>query len=374
MAQRDYYEILGVQRGADAKAIKQAYRRLAMKHHPDRNPDDEQAEGRFKEIQAAYETLSDEQKRAAYDRFGHAGVQGAAGAAHDFGGNFNDVFGDVFANIFGGGAGMHRRSGVRPGEDLRYEVEIGLEEAVRGTTIELSIPNLVSCTTCSGSGSRPGTHPVECSTCHGSGQVRMQQGFFSIHQTCPRCRGEGRAIESPCADCDGRGRVRKTRTLSVKLPAGVDDGESVRLAGAGAAGQRNAPAGDLYIQVRVRPHPVFVREGTDLHCEVPVSITTAALGGEIEVPTLEGRSMLQIRAGTQSGRIYRMRGKGVASLRGQRHGDLHCHVKVETPVNLTARQRELLQQLDREIMGKRHSPIHFGWLDRVKHFFNDVRR
>ena len=376
MAKRDYYEILGLARNASDAEIKKAYRRLAMKYHPDRNPGDTAAEGRFKEAQEAYEVLKDSQKRAAYDQFGHAGVDPSMGAGRGggFGGvDINDIFGDVFGDIFGGRRGG--RAQAYRGADLRYTLELTLEEAVFGTTAKIRVPTLARCQTCDGSGAKPGTHPETCSTCNGMGQVRIQQGFFSIQQTCPHCHGQGTLITEPCTACRGRGRVEEQRTLSVKVPAGVDSGDRIRLAGEGEAGEKGAGPGDLYVQIRVKPHPIFNREENDLYCQVPISFTKAALGGELEVPTLDGRVSLKVPAGTQTGKVFRIRGKGVKPVRGGAVGDLLCRVAVETPVNLTRRQRELLEELAEtmEEGGERHAPQERSWLDGVKRFFEDMK-
>jgi molecular chaperone DnaJ len=376
MAKRDYYEVLGLNRDASEEEIKKAYRKLAMKHHPDRNPDDKGAEEKFKETKEAYEMLSDASKRAAYDRYGHAGVDpSAAAGAGGFGpggfsGNFADAFGDIFGDIFGGGRG---RSTVFRGADLRYNLEISLEQAARGTDTRIRIPTLAECDTCHGSGAKPGTHPVTCPTCHGHGQVRMQQGFFSIQQTCPKCHGSGKYVQTPCPECQGAGRVKHQKTLSVKIPAGVDEGDRIRLAGEGEAGVNGGPSGDLYVVIQVRPHPVFQRDGDDLHCEMPVSFATAALGGEIEIPTLEGQARIRIPPETQSGKVFRLRGKGVKGVRSHAPGDLHCHVLVETPINLTERQKELLREFE-SISQKdagHHNPQAKSWMDKVKEFFSE---
>ncbi len=377
MAKKDYYEILGVSRTASEAEIKKAYRRLAMKYHPDRNPDNPEAEARFKEIQEAYACLSDSRKRAAYDQFGHTEAPGAGGGfgGGGFRGGFGDIFEDIFGDIFGGGArGSTRRA--RRGSDLQFTVELSLEEAVFGTEVKIRVPSKAVCEVCHGTGAAPGTAPEACPTCGGVGQVRMQQGFFSVQQTCPHCGGSGRVVREPCRACRGSGYVREERTLAVRIPPGVDSGDRVRLAGEGEPGENGGPPGDLYVQVRVRPHPLFHREGNDLLCEVPVSITTAALGGEVEVPTLEGRVLLKIPEGTQSGKQFRMRGKGVRPVRGGPAGDLICTVVVETPVNLTRRQRELLEELDETMRrgGRRHSPRAHGWLDGVKHFFDEIKQ
>jgi molecular chaperone DnaJ len=376
MAKRDYYEILGVSKSASADEIKKAYRRLAMKHHPDRNTDDSDAETRFKEAKEAYEVLKDEDKRSAYDQFGHEGLQGRARGPGGFGAEgFGDIFGDVFGDIFGGGG---RRGGGGPqvfrGADLGYELKLDLEEAVAGDNVKIDVPTQVSCDTCKGSGAKKGSQPVKCSTCGGVGQVRMQQGFFSIQQTCPSCKGAGTTIADPCSDCHGRGRVRKTRTLSVKVPAGVDDGDRIRLSGEGEVGRNGGPSGDLYVEIRVNPHKIFERDASNLSCEVPVSIATATLGGEVELPTLDGNVALKIPAGTQSGKVFRLRGKGVRTVRDVRQGDLFAQVAVETPVNLTAEQKELLEKFDASVQsgGERHSPRAGGWLDTVKRFFDRI--
>jgi molecular chaperone DnaJ len=376
MAKRDYYEILGVSKSASADEIKKAYRRLAMKHHPDRNKDDSDAETRFKEAKEAYEVLKDEDKRSAYDQFGHEGLQGRARGPGGFGAEgFGDIFGDVFGDIFGGGG---RRGGGGPqvfrGADLGYELKLDLEKAVAGDNVKIDVPTQVSCDTCKGSGAKKGSQPVKCSTCGGVGQVRMQQGFFSIQQTCPSCKGAGTTIADPCSDCHGRGRVRKTRTLSVKVPAGVDDGDRIRLSGEGEVGRNGGPSGDLYVEIRVNPHKIFERDASNLSCEVPVSIATATLGGEVELPTLDGNVALKIPAGTQSGKVFRLRGKGVRTVRDVRQGDLFAQVAVETPVNLTAEQKELLEKFDASVQsgGERHSPRAGGWLDTVKRFFDRI--
>lgn len=377
MAKRDYYEILDVARNASEAELKKAYRRLAMKYHPDRNPDDKVAVEHFKEAKEAYEALSDPRKRAAYDQFGHAGVEAQVGAgAGGFGGGatFSDIFGDVFGDIFSGMRGGRPGQGMR-GADLRYNLELTLEEAVFGTNAKIRIPTHVSCEVCAGSGAKPGTKPTTCSTCNGTGQVRIQQGFFSIQQTCPRCHGQGTIISDPCTTCDGDGRVEKQKTLSVKVPPGVDNGDRIRLTNEGEAGEFGGPAGDLYVQIRVKSHPIFTREDNMLYCEVPISFTTAALGGELEVPTLDGRVSLKIPAETQTGKIFRIRGKGVKPVRGGLMGDLLCRVIVETPVNLTKEQKELMHKLAQtmEQGGRHHAPQERGWLDGVKKFFEDMK-
>ncbi len=376
MAHKDYYEILGVPRNASEAEIKKAYRRLAMKYHPDRNPGDKSAEEKFKEIQQAYDILSDPQKRAAYDQFGHAGVDPSMAAGMGAGGfystrggaSFADIFSDVFGEIFGAGAGTRRGTRAYRGADLQYSLELSLEDAVKGTEVRIRVPTLDTCEACGGTGARTGTSPTTCRTCGGHGQVRMQQGFFSIQQTCPTCHGSGLIITDPCPACRGQGRAPRTKTLLVKVPAGVDDGDQIRLAGEGEAGENGGPSGDLYVQIRLKPHPFFRREGSDLYCEVPISPGVAALGGEIEVPTLEGRATLKIPPGTPSGKLFRLRGEGVRNVRSQAVGDLYCRVNVETPVALTARQRELLAELERSLRADeaRHLPEGFAWRQRLK--------
>lgn len=367
MNKRDYYEILGVARDASEEEIKKAYRRLAMKYHPDRNPDDKSAEEKFKEVKEAYEILSDPDKRAAYDRYGHAGVHpgaGGEGFQHGFG-NFAEAFADIFGDLFGAG----RRTNVFRGADLRYNLEITLEEAARGTETRIRIPTLTTCATCGGSGAKPGSQPVTCSMCGGHGQVRMQQGFFSIQQTCPTCHGSGRVIPHPCPECRGAGRVKKHKTLSVKIPAGVDEGDRIRLAGEGEAGVNGGPPGDLYVIVQIKEHPVFKRDGDDLHCEMPISFTQAALGGEIEIPTLDGQARIKIPEGTQTGRVFRLRGKGIKGVRSHAPGDLYCHVVVETPVNLNARQRELLREFEAIGRERGNNPRAQSWMEKIREFF-----
>ncbi|MGE6793521.1 molecular chaperone DnaJ [Pseudomonas guineae] len=375
MAKRDFYEVLGVERGVSEAELKKAYRRLAMKHHPDRNPDDKASEEKFKEANEAYEVLSDAAKRSAYDQYGHAGVDPQMGGGGGPGGaNFSDIFGDVFSDFFGGAGGRGGgRGGAQRGSDLRYTLELDLEEAVRGTTVTIRVPTLVNCKPCDGSGAKKGTTPVTCTTCGGIGQVRMQQGFFSVQQTCPRCHGQGKMITDPCGSCHGHGRVEEHKTLSVKVPAGVDTGDRIRLTGEGEAGAMGGPAGDLYVVVNVREHAIFQRDGKHLYCEVPISFADAALGGELEVPTLDGRVKLKIPEGTQTGKMFRLRGKGVAPVRGGGAGDLMCKVAVETPVKLDKRQRELLDEFRKTLEGNSsHSPKANGWFEGVKRFFGDL--
>jgi len=379
MSKRDYYEVLGVSKNASEAELKKAYRRAAQKHHPDRNPDDKQSEENFKECKEAWEVLSDSRKRAAYDQFGHAGVDPSMGAGGGYGsagaGGFSDIFGDVFGDIFGGGgrgAGAGQR--VYRGSDLRYNLELSLENAVAGTTVKIRVPTLVQCGECSGSGAKKGSSPTTCTTCGGHGQVRMQQGFFSLQQTCPHCHGSGTIITDPCQQCHGKGRVQERKTLSVKVPAGVDTGDRIRLAGEGEAGENGGPPGDLYVQIQVKDHPIFTREESHLYCEVPISFVTAALGGELEIPTLNGRVSLKIPPETQSGKMFRVRGKGVKQVRGGPAGDLICKVHVETPVKLNRKQKDLLQEFASEVEegGSHHSPQASSWLDGVKKFFDGL--
>ena len=374
MAKRDYYKVLDVPKGATEAEIKKAYRRLAMKYHPDRNPNDRDAEEAFKEAKEACEVLTDPQKRAAYDQYGHPGVEAASrggGGRGGFGADtFSDIFGDVFGDIFGG-ARRSSRSQVYRGADLRYELELDLSQAVFGHQVEVSLERLAECEACRGSGAAKGSSPTTCETCGGAGQVRIAQGFFQLQQTCPRCRGSGTIVRNPCDACLGQGRVRRPRTLSVKVPAGVDTGDRVRLAGEGEAGRNGGPPGDLYVEIHVREHPIFERDGVHLSCEVPVSFATASLGGTLNVPTLEGDVALKIPAETQSGRIFRLRDKGVKPVRGGSRGDLFCRVVVETPVHLSAEQRELIRRLDEslKIQAAHHAPREKGFLEGVRRFF-----
>ncbi|MBP2196430.1 MULTISPECIES: molecular chaperone DnaJ [Pantoea] len=381
MAKSDFYEILGVSKSADEREIKKAYKRLAMKYHPDRNPGDKEAEAKFKEVKEAYEILTDAQKRAAYDQYGHAafeqgGMGGGGFGGGGFGGggaDFSDIFGDVFGDIFGGG----RRQRAARGADLRYNMDLTLEEAVRGVTKEIRIPTLEECEVCHGSGAKAGTQPQTCPTCHGAGQVQMRQGFFTVQQACPTCHGRGSVIKDPCNACHGHGRVERSKTLSVKIPAGVDTGDRIRLSGEGEAGEHGAPAGDLYVQVSVKKHPIFEREDNNLYCEVPINFAMAALGGEIEVPTLDGRVKLKVPSETQTGKLFRMRGKGVKSVRGGAVGDLLCRVVVETPVSLNDKQKALLRELEESFggpTGEKNSPRSKSFFDGVKKFFDDLTR
>jgi molecular chaperone DnaJ len=379
MSKNDYYETLGVSKTADDSEIKKAYRKLAMQHHPDRNQGNKDAEEKFKEIKEAYEILSDPQKRARYDQFGHRGVDPSMGGGgggpqgFDFQ-DMGDIFGDILGDVFGGGRGRQGGRRSQRGADLLYQLELSLENAVHGKTAEINIPTQAACNECHGSGAKKGSQPISCSTCGGHGQVHIQQGFFSIAQTCPQCHGQGRIIRDPCLKCRGQGRVQQKKTLSVKIPAGVDTGDKIRLQGEGEAGPHGATSGDLYVQVKVKPHPIFTREHNDLHCEVPVSFTTVALGGEVEVPTLEGQVNLKIPAETQSGKLFRLRGKGVHSVHNGRKGDLFCRIIVETPINLSREQKELLKQLADSLAagGDKHSPKSKSWFDSMKRFFEGL--
>jgi molecular chaperone DnaJ len=378
MAKRDFYEVLGVPKNASDDEIKKAYRKLAMKHHPDRNQGDaaKGAEDKFKEAKEAYEMLSDPQKKAAYDQYGHAGVdpnmRGGPGA-EGFAG-FGDAFGDIFGDIFGGARGGQRGGGrqVYRGADLSYAMEISLEEAAAGKESQIRIPSWDDCDTCKGTGAKPGTSVKTCSTCHGQGVVQMRQGFFSVQQTCPHCHGSGKIVPEPCTACSGQGKIKKQKTLEIKIPAGIDDGQRIRSTGNGEPGQNGGPSGDLYIEVRLRKHDIFEREGDDLHCQVPVSMTTASLGGEIDVPTLAGKATIDLPEGTQSGKTFRLRGKGIKGVRSSYPGDLYCHVAVETPVKLTEHQRKLLKELDESFKkgGHKHSPNDKGWFEKAKSFFS----
>ena len=375
MAKKDYYDTLGVPKNASDDDIKKAYRKLAMKYHPDRNQgDNKAAEEKFKEAKEAYEMLSDAQKRAAYDQYGHAGVdpnmRGGPGA-EGFGG-FAEAFGDIFGDVFGGQRGVQGGGRqVYRGGDLSYAMEITLEEAATGKEAQIRIPSWDDCATCHGSGAKPGTKVATCTTCHGNGVVQMRQGFFSVQQTCPQCKGSGKLIPSPCVACHGVGKTKSNKTLEVKIPAGIDDGMRIRSTGNGEPGTNGGPPGDLYIEIRLKKHDIFERDGDDLHCSMPISFTTAALGGEIEVPTLAGKAAIDIPEGTQAGKQFRLRGKGIKGVRSSYPGDLYCHITVETPVKLTEHQRKLLKELDESIKkgGAKHSPSEEGWTDKLKNFF-----
>jgi molecular chaperone DnaJ len=372
---RDFYEILGVPKNASEEEIKKAYRKLAMKYHPDRNQGDsaKTAEEKFKEAKEAYEMLSDPQKKAAYDQYGHAGVDPnmRGGPGDGFGGGFAEAFGDIFGDMFGQQRGRGGRQVYR-GSDLSYAMEITLEEAAKGKDAQIRIPSWDNCGTCHGSGAKPGTQAKTCSTCHGAGSVQMRQGFFSVQQTCPHCHGTGKIIPDPCTTCMGQGRIKRQKTLEVKIPAGIDDGMRIRSAGNGEPGTNGGPPGDLYIEIRLKKHDIFERDGDDLHCAVPISIVTAALGGEIEVPTLQGKAAIDLPEGTQTGKQFRLRGKGIKGVRSSYPGDLYCHITVETPVKLTEHQRKLLRELDESLRkgGAKHSPGEGSWADRLKSFFS----
>ncbi|MDQ3059675.1 MAG: molecular chaperone DnaJ [Pseudomonadota bacterium] len=378
MAKKDYYDTLGVPKNASEDDIKKAYRKLAMKHHPDRNQGDSAkvSEEKFKEAKEAYEMLSDAQKRAAYDQYGHAGVdpnRGGGPGAEGFGG-FAEAFGDIFGDVFSGQRGGQQHGGrqVYRGGDLSYAMEVTLEEAATGKEAQIRIPSWDDCTTCHGSGAKPGTKVATCTTCHGHGVVQMRQGFFSVQQTCPQCKGTGKLIPSPCVACHGVGKTKTNKTLEVKIPAGIDDGMRIRSTGNGEPGTNGGPPGDLYIEIRIKKHEIFEREGDDLHCAVPISFTTAALGGEIDVPTLAGKAAIDIPEGTQAGKQFRLRGKGIKGVRSSYPGDLYCHVTVEIPVKLTEHQRKLLKELDESLKkgGAKHLPSEEGWTDKLKNFFS----
>ena len=374
MSKQDYYQTLGLQKNSSDAEIKKAYRKLAMKYHPDRNPDDKTAEIKFKEAKEAYEVLSDNQKRAAYDQFGHAGVNNQAGMGGGFntGDAFNDIFGDMFGDIFGNARGQRRQSSAQRGADLRYELDLDLEQAVFGETIKINIPSLIGCDTCTGSGAKKGTQATRCLRCEGRGSVRVQQGFFTLQQTCPECRGAGQTIKDPCIDCSGSGRVQKERAISIKIPPGVDQDDRIRLSSEGEAGIKGGPPGDLYVDVNIRSHPIFKREGSNLFCEVPISFTKAALGGTVEVPTIDGAVNLTIPTETQSGEVFRLRGKGVQSYRDRVLGDLFCNIQIETPVNLNTDQKNILKSFEESISKskKEHRPNKNKWTESVKNFFN----
>lgn len=374
MAKRDYYEVLGIPKNAGEDEIKKAYRKLAMKYHPDRNQGDaaKEAEAKFKEAKEAYEMLSDAEKRAAYDQYGHAGVDPnmRGPGAEGFGG-FAEAFGDIFGDIFGNQRGGGRGRQVYRGSDLSYAMEVTLEEAANGKDAQIRIPSWDKCDTCNGSGAKPGTSAKTCGTCNGQGAVQMRQGFFSVQQTCPHCRGAGKVIADPCTGCQGQGRLKRQKTLEVRIPAGIDDGMRIRSAGNGEPGTNGGPPGDLFIEIRLKKHEIFERDGDDLHCSVPISFTTAALGGEVEVPTLQGKAAIDLPEGTQTGKQFRLRGKGIKGVRSSYPGDLYCHISVETPVKLTEHQRKLLKEFDESLKkgGARHSPGGESWTDKLRGFF-----
>ena len=378
MAKRDFYEVLGVGKNATDDELRKAYRKLAMKYHPDRNPDSKEAEEKFKEAKEAYEMLSEPEKRAAYDRFGHAGVDpnaagaGMGGMGGMGGAGFADAFGDIFGEIFGGAGGRRGGPQVYRGADLKYTLEISLEQAATGFDTEIRVPSWENCDTCHGSGAKPGTQPQTCSTCGGNGAVRMQQGFFSVQQTCPTCHGSGKEVTDPCVACDGVGRIRRNKTLQVKIPAGIDDGMRIRSSSNGEPGLNGGPSGDLSVEIHLKPHSIFQRDGEDLHCELTIPFTTAALGGDVEVPTLSGKGSITIPEGTQTGKTFRLRGKGIKGIRSSYPGDLYCHVAVETPVRLSEDQKKLLRQFEASLTqgGEKHSPKSDSWTDRVKSFFS----
>ncbi|WP_424983324.1 molecular chaperone DnaJ [Maritalea sp. S77] len=378
MEKRDFYEVLGVDKSVDDKALKSAYRKLAMKYHPDRNPGDDEAEAKFKEVSEAYDTLKDAQKRAAYDRFGHAAFQngGGGGGAHGFGADFSssmsDIFEDIFGDFMGGGGQRRGRNSQLRGSDLRYNLEIDLEEAYEGRTVEIDVPTMAECDTCTGTGAKPGTGFSTCGTCSGHGKVRAAQGFFTIERTCPQCHGRGETMDQPCTDCSGQGRRQENRNLSVDVPQGIEDGTRIRLSGEGEAGMRGGPSGDLYIFISIRPHELFQRDGADLFCRVPISMTTAALGGEFEVPGLDGsRARVKVPQGTQAGQRVRLKSKGMPVLRSSQVGDMYIQMDVETPQNLTKRQKELLQEFD-DLSTKENNPSSNGFFSKIKSLFEGL--
>ncbi len=373
MSKRDYYQVLGVSRDASDADLKAAFRKLAMQHHPDRNPGDNDCETRFKELNEAYDVLKDADKRAAYDRFGHAAFEhGMGGGPAGFSGDFATTFADIFDDLFGMGGRRGRAPGRERGQDLRYNMEISLEEAFEGKTAQVRIPTSVTCEACSGSGAKAGTKPKTCATCGGAGRIRHAQGFFTLERTCPACQGRGQVIDDPCPSCSGSGRLTRARTLSVNIPPGVEDGTRIRLAGEGEAGVRGGPAGDLYIFLAISPHPFFQRDGADLHCRVPISMVTASVGGEFEVPTVEGaKSRVKVPAGSQSGRRFRLTGKGMPVLRSKQTGDMYVQIVVETPQNLTKRQKELLAEFD-QLSSQDTQPESAGFFSKVKEFIDGL--
>ena len=372
MSKQDFYQTLGIAKNSTDAEIKKAYRRQAMKHHPDRNPGNKASEEKFKEAKEAYEVLSDPQKRSTYDQFGHAGMNTQSGMGGGFnpGDSFNDIFGDMFGDIFGSRRGQ--RSNIQRGSDLRYNLTLDLEQAVFGDTIKIKIPSLTTCSPCKGSGAKTGTSRATCQKCDGRGNVRVQQGFFTLQQTCPACRGTGQTIPYPCADCNGSGRVQKNRTISIKIPSGVDNNDRIRLSNEGEAGINGGPAGDLYVDIAVREHSIFTREGSNLFCNVPTSYSTAVLGGVVKVPTIDGVVNLTIPSETQSGKVFRLKGKGITSYRDTRIGDLYCTLQIETPVNLDSEQKNLLKQFEESInsSSQNHRPHKSSWKKSVKQFFD----
>ena len=372
MSERDYYDVLGVEKNASDDDIRRAYRRLAMRYHPDRNQDDPaSAEAKFKDVRKAYQVLSDSDTRARYDRFGHEGLEGMQGQGFSGAEGFGDIFGDIFSDIFGAGRQSSRQA---KGANLKYTLDLDLEDAVRGIETEINVPRMVGCETCNGSGSRPGTVPSTCGTCGGHGQVRMQQMGFSLQQTCPKCHGQGKVVTDPCLDCDGHGRVHKTSRLSVEIPAGIDHGNQIRLSGKGEAGPGGAPPGDLYVQIHLRSHPIFERDGNNVYCQIPIGFTTAALGGTVEIPTLGGRANLKVKPETQTGEVVRLRGKGIRGIRSQQVGNQYCKLIVETPVNLTHEQKTLLEDFEEKIQkgGARHTPGLSNWTQKIKTFWERI--
>ena len=376
MSKTDYYKTLGIEKNSSEPEIKKAYRKKAMKYHPDRNPDDKNSESKFKEAKEAYEVLSDPQKRNAYDQFGHAGInsQGGMGGGFNSGDSFNDIFGDMFGDIFGGRRGGNQQNQSQRGSDLRYELTLDLEQAVFGDKVSIDIPSLSSCEPCKGSGAKPGTSPTTCQQCDGRGNVRVQQGFFTLQQTCPQCRGAGQTINDPCQSCSGQGRIQKQRTISIKIPAGVDQNDRVRLSSEGEAGIKGGPSGDLFVDINIREHQIFQREGSNLFCEVPTRFSTAVLGGVLKVPTIDGAVNLTIPEETQSGKVFRLRGKGIKSYRDRSIGDLYCTVQIETPVSLNKKQKKLLEEFEHSLnsSSKEHRPNRHDWKASVKSFFDNL--
>ena len=376
MSKSDYYKTLGIEKNSSEQEIKKAYRKKAMKYHPDRNPDDKNSESKFKEAKEAYEVLSDPQKRNTYDQFGHAGInsQGGMGGGSNSGDSINDIFGDMFGDIFGGRRGDNQQNQSQRGSDLRYELTLNLEQAVFGDKVNIDIPSLSTCEPCKGSGAKPGTSPTTCQQCDGRGNVRVQQGFFTLQQTCPQCRGAGQTINDPCQSCSGQGRIQKQRTISIKIPAGVDQNDRVRLSNEGEAGIKGGPSGDLFVDINIREHQIFQREGSNLFCEVPTRFSTAVLGGVLKVPTIDGAVNLTIPEETQSGKVFRLRGKGIKSYRDRSIGDLYCTVQIETPVSLNKKQKKLLEEFEHSLnsSSKEHRPNRHDWKASVKSFFDNL--